>query len=312
MRRLLDHLRQVRVDLATLTARVGDHELTATSPDELRRLLSAALYDRLHAGRSGGPPATSRDLTDEDLEERLRAVVPHTRTRVTTSVTGTAGDTVVVTLDGVLVRLPVSGAAGLATGAHVELLVDCVRPRLSPGFLLVDGSAGHGLDNGPVLRVYLNVRSSCAAPAVLGATLTVLEGLGVPYRAKMTSVRVNLPRRDAAVVYLGRHAWHAAARIAAAVGPVGGRGEEVSPYTEPLGSGVSVAWEPTDRRPGYRGLSLGEHRSLVVSTALVEYSRNPTSSLERMLTNEFDTAGTDPRAPFREMTSPELGNILHL
>jgi hypothetical protein len=308
-RRLVEALAPVRVDLAALTAHVGDHELRAGSPDELRRLLSAALYDRLHAGRGEGRPDAPQDLTDTDFEARLRTAVPHGHTRVAASVGATDGDTVVVTLDGVRVRLPASGAEALAVGQHV-LQVDCLRPRLSPGFLLVDGSGGYGLDGGPVLRVYVNIATAEAAPEVFGVTLRALERLAVPYRAKITSVRAGLPRRDGAVVYLGRRSWHAATVVAAAVQHVEGRGEAVSPYTERLGPGVSAAWEPTDGRLGYRGLSFGEHRSLVISTALLEHAKNPATSPEIAVANEFGVAGIDPRAPFRDVTSPDLTDIL--
>jgi hypothetical protein len=307
---LVEALRPVRVDIAALTARAGRHELRADSRTELRRLLSTALYDQLHTGRGGWRPGTTRELTDEAFETRLRAAVPHGYTTVTTSVDEVSDGAVVVTLDGVRVRLPVSGVDTVAAGQDVLLRVDCVRPRLSPGFLLVNGSAGHGLGDGPVLRVYVNVQTAEAAPEVLGVTLAALERLAVPYRAKITSVRAGLPRRDAAVVYLGRQAWHAATVVATAVQPIAGRGDEVSPYTRRLGPGVSTAWEPADARPGYRGLSFGEHRSLVISTALVEHAKNPSLPPESAVEKEFSAAGIDPEAPFRDVTSPDLTDIL--
>ena len=307
---LVEALRTVRVDLATSTARVGQREVRADSPHELRRLLSTALYGEWHSGRGEWRPGTPRELTDEAFEARLRAAVPHSTTVVATSVGEVSDGMAVVVLDGVRVRLPVSGLAGVAAGQDVLLQVDCVRPRLSPGFLLVDGSAGRGLGDGPVLRVYVDVRTADAAPEVLGVTLEALERLAVPYRAKITSVRAGLPRRDAAVVYLGRRSWHAAAAVATAVERVAGRGDEVSRYARRLGPGVSVAWEPADPRPGYRGLSFGEHRSLVLSTALLEHAKNPSSSPENAVAKEFTDAGIDPRAPFRDVTSPDLMDTL--
>lgn len=309
-RHLAEALRPVQVDVAALTARAGQHELRADSRTELRRLLSAALYDRLHTGRGGWRPGTPRELTDEAFEARLRAVVPHRHTTVATSVDEVSDGAVVVRLDGVRVRLPVSDVDTVAAGQDVLLRVDCVRPRLSPGFLLVNGSAGHGLGDGPVLRVYVNVQLPEAAPEVLGVTLAALERLAVPYRAKITSVRAALPRRDAAVVYLGRRAWHAVTVVAAAVQHTAGRGDEVSPYTRRLGPGLSTAWEPGDARPGYRGLSFGEHRSLVISNALTEHANKAYPSLESAIENEFRAAGIDYRAPFRNVTSPDLTDVL--
>jgi hypothetical protein len=307
---LVEALRTVRVDIAESTARVGEHEIRADSPHELRRLLSTALYRELHTGQGDWRPGTSRDLVDEAFEARLRVAVPHSHTLVAASVGEVVDGVVVVELDGVRVRLPVADVAGVAAGQDVQLQVGCVRPRLSPGFLLVDGSAGPGLGDGPVLRVYVNVQTADAAPEVLGVTLEALERLAVPYRAKITSVRAGLPRRDAAVVYLGRRAWHAAAVVADAVAHVAGRGEEVSAYARRLGPGVSMAWEPADTRPGYRGLSFGEHRSLVISTALVENAKNISLSPEAAVVEQFTIAGTDPRAPFRDVTSPDLTDTL--
>jgi type III HopA1-like effector protein len=309
-RQLAEALRQVRVDITGSTAHLGRHEIRSDSPHELRRPLSRALYRHLHTGQGEWRPDAPRELTDEAFEARLRAVVPHSHTLVAASVGEVSDNGVVVALEGVRVRLPVAGMAGVAAGQDVQLEVDCVRPRLSPGFLLVNGSAGHGLGDGPVLRVYVDVQTPDAAPQVLGATLEALERLAVPYRAKNTSVRAGLPRRDAAVVYLGRRAWHAAAVVADAVRSVPGRGGEVSPYTWRLGPGVSIAWEPADPRPGYRGLSFGEHRSLVISTALLKNAKGLSSSLESAVVKEFTIAEVDPRAPFRDATSPKLSDRL--
>jgi hypothetical protein len=309
-RQLLETLRSVRVDIATSTAWVGSHEVRADAPEDLRLLLSTALYDQLHAGRGEWRPTLPRELTDEAFEARLRAAVPHNDTLVATSVRAVSGGQVVVTLDGVRVRLPVSDVDTVAAGQDVLLQVDCVRPRRSPGFLLVEGPAGHGLDDGPLLRVYVNVQTAEAAPEVLSATLDALARLSVPYRAKITSVRAGLPRQDAAVVYLGRRAWHAAPAVAAAVAPLAGRGDQVSPYAQRLGPGVSAAWDPVDPRPGYRGLSFGEHRSLVISTALLRHAKNSALSLEKAVEEESRAAKIDPQAPFRNVSSPNLTGML--
>lgn len=305
-RPLVEALRSTRVDIATSTAWIGSHEVRADTPEDLRLQLATALYDQLHAGRGEWRPALRREFTDEPFEARLRAAVPHSHTLVATSVRAVFDGQVVVTLEGVRVRLPVTDVDTVAAGQDVLLQVDCVRPRRSPGFLLVEGPAGPGLDDGPVLRVYVNVQTAEAAPEVLGATLHALARLDVPYRAKFTSVRAGLPRRDAAVVYLGRRAWHAASAVAAAVAPVAGRGDQVSRYARRLGPGVSAAWEPVDPRPGYRGLSFGEHRSLVISTALLKQAKNSLLSLENAVEKEFSAAETDPRAPFRNVSSPDL------
>jgi hypothetical protein len=297
--RLVDKLSTVDIDVARLTARFGGHEVSGGSIAQLRRRLAQALYETLHLGREEPLGQRPRDLRDHDFEARLRSAVPHAHTLTEASVV----DRNTVELSGVRVRLPLSDNDIRTAGQHVLVKVDCARPRLSPGFLLVDGSAGNGLHGGRVLRVYLHVADTDHAPDLWSAVLERLELLAVPYRAKITSVRTQLPRCDAMVVYLGPDAWRAADAIPAAVTGLPGLRPQTSWYANRLAPGVAAAWEPADRRPGFRALSFGEHRSLTIATALLDHAENPATALEPILAAAFTAANTDPGNIFQNITS---------
>lgn len=280
----------VVVDPGGRTARVGSREVAASSPGALRGELTRVLYDVLHAGHTGGSGAR-----DTDLERRLAAVVPH----ATTTATARAAGERVVELDGVLVRLP----ACRETGAEAMVTIPCARPRLSPGHFLVDGSRGHGLEEGPVLRVYLHLACSAAAVVVWGRVLTALEETGVRYRAKVCSRPDSFPRRDALVVYLGPDAWHAVGAVAAAAGT--DVAPEVSPFAHRIAPGVALAWEPADTRPGRGGLSFGMHRAAAVADGLVDRAVADTpGSRASAVARALAAAGADPAHPYRNTISP--------
>ncbi|MEV4319547.1 T3SS effector HopA1 family protein [Actinocrispum sp. NPDC049592] len=306
---LAEALRSADIDPVRLTARFGDRRVSAGSPAELRGKLASALYDMLHVGRDKPGGQRPRDHQDEDFESRLRSVVPHAHTLAPASIVDHSPATGIATVElaGVRVRLPVSGTP--RAGQHVLLKVDCVRPRLSPGFLLVEGSAGNGLGDGPILRVYMHLADARHAVRLWSAVLGRLELLAVPYRAKITSTRAGLPRRDGLVIYLGPRAWHAAREVAAAVADLPGLGRSISLYASPLGPGVATAWEPDDSRAGFRGRSFGEHRSLAIATGLLAHAQDPSICLEARLTAALTAANIVAGRPSHNTTSPSLPDI---
>jgi type III HopA1-like effector protein len=306
---LVEASHSVDIDPVRLTARFGDHLVSAGSSAELRNKLASTLYDVLHVGR--GKPASHRPryLRDEDFEDQLRSAVPHAHTLALASIVdqSPATGTTIVELEGVRVRLGVSGT--VRAGQCVLIKVDCVRPLLSPGFVLVEGSAGNGLADGPILRVYLHLTDARHAVRLWSTVLGRLELLAVPYRAKITSTRAGLPRRDGLVIYLGSQAWHAARDVTAAVAGLPGVGPATSLYANPLGPGVATAWEPDDPRAGFRGRSFGEHRSLAVAAGLLAHAQDPSTPLAAGLTTALTAANIDPARPFRNTTSPALPDI---
>ncbi|MEW9551196.1 T3SS effector HopA1 family protein [Nonomuraea sp. NPDC050783] len=301
MKHLLD---QVHVSADRTFARVGDHEISAAGPKALRGELADALYDAFHTGHRRTEEPGSRSLRDPEFEAGLRGRVPHGDTAAL--VPAEPGMPGVVRLNGVRVRLPGSRLGdhvGTPAGPARRVSLPAVQPSISPGFLLVTGSAGHGLEEGACLRVYLGAATPEAAPALWGAVLERLEKARLPYRAKVLSARDLYPRRDSIVVYLGRAAWHAVPEIAAAASETGGLREDLSAYVAALAPGVGWAWEPDDPRPGMRGLSFGEHRSHAVAAGLLAHAEHG-GDREESVRESLRAAGIDPGAAHRNLASP--------
>ncbi len=309
-------LERVRVGADLTSAGVDGREITAGGPKALRKALADALYEAFHTGRDPQREQPRRPTHDPGFEQALRAMVPHDSTRVLAAVE--PGSPAVVRLNGVRLLLSPDrlGAeardetgreTGDETGGGLSrwVTLPAVSPALSPGFLLVNGSHGHGMREGACVRVYAGARTPEAAPELWGAILARLEELRLPYRAKVLSARDHYPRRDSIVVYLGRRSWHAVPDVAAAAAAAGGLREDLSLYVAALGRGVGWAWEPHDPRPGMRGLSFGEHRSQAVAAGLVACAGQG-GDREQAVTEALRAAGVVPGAVHRNLGSPPL------
>ncbi|MFF6811119.1 T3SS effector HopA1 family protein [Streptomyces sp. NPDC012403] len=294
--------------------RLGDREVTADRPRRLCQRLGTALYEVFHAGHAFGdkPGILHRDPA---LEAPLARSVPHATTPVAARLLdGPAGEDPapggpVAVVGGVRVRLPEAALpelSGGASGAGESVLrIPSARPRLSPGFFLVDGSRG-SCGPGPLVRLYIHLTDPGAAVRVWSAVLGVLEELEVPYRSKVTSSRKLLPRRDGLVVYLGAAAWHAVPAVVrtASAADVG---TETSVFARALAPGVSLAWEPDDDRPGREGGSFGQHRSLAIAEGIVDaMADGDLSRAHSHVLTRLTESGIDPSALHRNIDSPEL------
>jgi hypothetical protein len=303
-------LEEVWVSADGLEAKVGDRELEAPSTDALRHVLSGALYDRLHAGRpetTGDFPRTFRDAAFERL---LAAATPHQTTTVVASLVEPGdADSLVARMDGVKVRVAVSNREESLGESHLRLRIPAARPALSPGFFLVDGSAGSAKGR-PVLRVYVHITEPGAAPGVWHAALSRLEAIGVPYRAKVSSNPQLFPRRDALVVYLDERGWAVADQLVPAVEGLAGVGEITSPFVHRLAPGVGLAWDPQDQRPGMSRRSFGEHRALALAEGLIAHALTRDGGpREAALVTALTAAGIDPIQPGRDSISPRLPGL---
>ncbi|MGC9495124.1 T3SS effector HopA1 family protein [Streptomyces sp. WG7] len=304
--------------------RLGDRDVTADRPRRLCQRLGTALYEVFHAGHAfGDKPGILR--RDPALEVPLAQAVPHATTPVAARLLdgpaergpgpgspglgGPGPGGPVATVGGVRVRLPdaappelVGGVSG--DGYHV-LRLPTARPRLSPGFFLVDGSRG-SCGPGPLVRLYIHLTDPGAAVRVWSAVLGVLEGLEVPYRSKITSSRTLLPRLDGMVVYLGAAAWHAVPAVAGAVSAAD-VGPETSAFARALAPGLSLAWEPDDARPGRSGGSFGQHRSLAIAEGVVDaMADGDLSRAHTYVLTRLAESGIDPSALHRNIDSPDL------
>jgi HopA1 effector protein family len=237
---LAEALDQVSVAPDLRGATVGDREISADDPDQLRSRLAAALYDLWHAGRDRPEERRWQALRDPAFEQRLRAAVPHESCVVPAQVSPTGS---VVVLDRVRVRVPAErlvALEGLDGGPPTGVRMPAVLPALSPGFLVVNGSRGTCRAKAACLRVYVHLDTPERAVDVWGAVVSRLERLGLPYRVKVTSARRLFPRRDALVVYLGPEAWAAVPDVREAA-VCAGAGGDVSRYVARLAAGVGLA-----------------------------------------------------------------------
>src|SRR5690606_28361745 len=131
-------------------------------------------------------------------------------------------------------------------GGLAVVRADAIRPALSPGFFLCDGSAGTVLGAGPILRLYVHLADPAFTPPAWAAALAALEDAGVPYRAKAFSNPAGYPRRDAMVFYLEEQGWPALEALVAAVSAYPGRVDDTSRFARRVGPGLAVAWDPAD------------------------------------------------------------------
>ncbi|GAA0993525.1 hypothetical protein GCM10009555_084290 [Acrocarpospora macrocephala] len=297
-------LDRVQIGPDRTSATVDDREVTADSPKALRSALAGALYDVFHAGREPAAGPRPKSIRDSAFERELRVMIPHPLSSVLAPVVPGASD--VVQLSGVRVRIPeprLGAEVDTPSGPARWVDLPAVLPTVSPGFLLVNGSAG--AEPGAHVRLYVGAETADAAPELWGAVLTRLEKLGVPYRAKVLSARDLYPRRDSIVVYLGSRAWHAVPDLAEAAAAAGGLRRDVSAYVAEVGPGIGWAWEPQDDRPGMRGLSFGEHRSHAIAAGLLAHAGQGGDRGEAV-TEALRAAGIEPDAVHRNADSPPL------
>jgi hypothetical protein len=257
-----------------------------------------------------------RTLGDPPFQRLLAEAVPHSAT-VLEVPADRLGDPVGnderrITLDGVRVLVPADAVNEEAvvpdgTGAgHAVLRLPAGRPALSPGFYLVDGSTGRPRGGG-LVRHYVHIEEAEEAPAVWNRLLTALEDSGVRYRAKVASLRLLYPRRDALVVYMGAHDA-ASVDLVAIADHLPGLGEATSVFAAQIAPGMATACEPSDPRPGMARLSFGQHRARAVADGLVEHAQNPTAgTAEAAVCRCLAAAGARPDAPWQNTAGPGPG-----
>lgn len=307
LRSALDDL---RVDIDAATVRVGDETIDYDSRLGLRGELAGALYRHWHSG--SGRREELRDLhRDHGFEELLREATPH-RSSKTAAVVRSGplespfGRHVLFDVGRVRVRIPESeGPTPLPEiGTRTTLDLPAIRPALSPGFFLVNGSAGGPAPTSPVLRIYLHIDESSAAPLVWHQVLSVLEAKQRTYRAKVLAKASGYPRRDAVVLYLSEESWSAAYDVVAAVAGLPGLNAQHSVLTAPLGGVAAYAWEPKDARLGWDRMSFGQHRTAAIANGLCACVFEG-ADLHEAVAAALVEANVDPSAPQRNSDSPQ-------
>ena len=300
------HLADLRIEAEEGLVQVGDRIIEAVDATSLRAKLSVALYDLWHAGIVGRAGRRALPRRDTALERGLLAATPHRTAPVPGRVGalpdgGPAGHGV-VEVNRVRVLVAADTVRGLVPGDPVVLALPAARPRLTPGFFFVTGSAG-GTDAGAVLRLYVHLTAAEHAPQAWRTVLHLLEARGARYRAKVLSESSAYPRRDAAVVYLPESSWQHVPELAHALAGAPGLGESTSVLARRIGPGLALAWDPTDGRPGERRMSFGQHRSTAVARGVVRHVRDD-APLHAAVAEELTAAGADPAVPARNLDSP--------
>lgn len=299
-------LSRVTVDPVQGFISVDDAAPIQDDTPRIQQVVTDELYRAFHAGNSHNGQADHRDAW---LEEQLTQRTPHLHTRAQAKVRESASDAdAVVEVDGVRIHArlpePSPGTTGSRVDEYVEILLPTQRPRLSPGFFLVDGAVGRPRSEA-LLRVYAHVAAAPVATELWESALLHLESLRVPYRAKITSSRCFLPRLDGLVIYLGAEHQHVVPAVSQVLLRYQESNSPTSLYTKPLGPGVSIGWEPTDSRKQPARMSFGEHRSAAIASGLISYMReNGKLRLADYLQDALVQANIDPSALYRNMDSP--------
>lgn len=306
----LDHLLgDLRLDPDDRSVTVGDETVTGDNRTRLRQDLGPVLYRHWHSG-SAARPGEWDPRRDYDFEDLLREATPHRTSRTPAVVRSALIDSPLgrhVLFDVGRVRLRVPGDESPTPlpeiGTRTTLELPAIRPTLSPGFFLVNGSAGGHETGGHMLRLYLHVDEPSMAPAVWHAVLSRLEGAGATYRAKVLAKADQYPRRDAIVVYLTEESWHAVGGVVAAVRNLPGLNPAHSVMTSPIADGVAYGWEPRDTRPGWDRMSLGQHRTMAVADGVARHLFDG-RDLAGAVAEALADANADPLAPHRNADSP--------
>ncbi|MDX6352956.1 MAG: hypothetical protein QOF84_7746 [Streptomyces sp.] len=308
-KRLAHAVDSLRIDRDNHAVTVGDETISHETPLQLRRELGWALYRHWHSG-SGRHPDVRDIRRDHAFEDLLREATPH-RTSKTAAVVRSAplesplGRHVLFDVGRVRLRIPeAEGPQPLPeAGTRTTLELPAVRPALSPGFFLVNGSAGGPSSEGHILRVYLHIDESAMAPTVWRAVLTHLESQQAAYRAKVLAKASSYPRRDAVVLYLSEDAWPTVAGVVGAARGLPGLNPDYSVLTSPVADGVAFAWEPKDARIGWDRMSFGQHRTAVIAGAICAHLFED-ADLHTAVANALVEGNIDPLAPHRNSDSP--------
>lgn len=315
----------IDVDISKLRARVAEETIRATSERELRETITAVVYGRFHAGLSPTRDDVARARRDLQLEQQLRAVVPHestvcgpiaTRPATRALLARTDGPLYLrACIDGVWVLIPKDRVLAEADGT-TSVRLPSVRPRLSPGFLVVDGSIGRPAP-GDVGRIYVHLADGMRAARVLGQILARLEHEAMVYRAKVASSFTGYPRRDALVLYVPRTFLALGVIVATLLDDDGALGQDTSCFVHVEGRGVGSACDPADERPGWSRMSFGQHWARCVAEGIVDAACLRSDPHAQVIAS-FLAGGVDPAAPYRsihgspETTSPQLAEAPEL
>lgn len=181
-------------------------------------------------------------------------------------------------------------------GSAASLQVAVESTTYQQGFYFAFGETLAGrADETDWVRLYWHVRADGAAPLLAGLSAR-LNRYQVPFRLKLLRLRSMYVRPDAAVLYVGRRHFQAAAALAAEVhaAVAGALRPQVGLFVKKLAPGLGVAEDPGN------GESFGWQRCRLVAEGLIAARRRGIEDAgERLaaLLEHLRQAGVDPARP---------------
>jgi hypothetical protein len=147
-----------------------------------------------------------------------------------------------------------------------------------------------------VLRIYWNIQPA-GAPKLTEALTREFNRYQVPFRFKILNNESHYPRRDAAVLYIGRRYYPIAALLVESIhGEVLPWLNESTPlFTRPLAWGLAFAEDPGD--------SFGKHRCAILAAAISATRGSPMEGRFAELRRGFDRQGLSLDTPWLNANS---------
>jgi HopA1 effector protein family len=292
-------LPRIAVDLDRKAASVDGAEVFADDEADLKEALTALVYGAFHSGIPPDRDDINRVYGQAGVEKMMAAAMPH-RWSVRDDVEVVRRDDgqkfCVVRLDRLNVKVP-REHVDLLAGKRARVKVEAARPRLSPGFFLVEGSGGPPDRTSPVLRCYCHLADVHSGAEAFGAVLKFLERSCPRYRVKIVSSATGYPRHDALVVYVEADQHHMPSGVVSAVADCTGLRPQTSVFAAEVAPGVAIASEPADQRPGYQGLSFGQHRSRLLVEGIFASLTSRQPDAAAVVAEEFLRGNVNPLAP---------------
>lgn len=300
---------EIRLDLSTLTAKIGKTVICAGSFIELRAQLSAAIYTHFHIGN---PDIENIPVSlHQDLAAELISRIPHRSVLQSATALHLAPVMVqglprqVVSVGGVKVLFPLQDVDQHPERNTATVCVPSWRTRTTPGFLLALGGQLK-VNEGPTARLYIACNSAAEALKLWPAVIRELSARKLSYQIKALSSSLAYPRSDAIVIYLAQNSVSDLAySLAPLVRDLAAPKIPPSVFAHHISPRLSVAVEPKDLRPSHQGLSFGQHRSRVLADALLRSSREGMSLRESWI-HESSAALINPVQPGEHLNTKTL------
>lgn len=192
--------------------------------------------------------------------------------------------------------LPEGGV--IASGMQLRLRFPKEYLSISPGFYMASGDEPLDPEDSQqtLVRMYWNLTAEGAVPFVRHAT-SALNRAHLPFRLKVVNDPARFTRCDAAVVYVPKSDYEAAAEVLEKVYPkvaISLR-QEIPALTKPLASGIGLAEDPG------QGESFGQNRCQLLAEGMIRaHEQGKKSAKERLqaVADRFAEDGISLEAPF--------------